>query len=216
MEHLITLLLVLSTILSYLMLKESGHEPKVVGGQPIIKHNVHDYAQKLPKHKVQKLSKVFRLPIDVALQNVKGSNNAAMIARSMAVTGTSGFHIIGAKATDMRAAVGAQNYVKIAKVGDIDPSTYFTNLGLYPILVEQGGEPLETFNFKSLIRQGKQICIVMGNESSGLSSDYLNQPFPRITISQYGLLRSHNVQVAASIVMYEFSKQWRQVQMGKL
>jgi tRNA guanosine-2'-O-methyltransferase len=56
----------------------------------------------------------------------------------------------------------------------------------------------------------------MGSESTGLPQEYLMQKFPKITISQYGLIRSLNVQTAASIVMYEFTRQWRHVNLGKI
>jgi tRNA G18 (ribose-2'-O)-methylase SpoU len=82
---------------------------------------------------------------------------------------------------------------------------------LYPILVEQGGEALEEFNFKTLFRQGKNLCIIMGNESTGLPDSYLKEKFPRVSISQLGVLRSMNVQMAAGIVIYEITRQWRQL-----
>jgi tRNA guanosine-2'-O-methyltransferase len=55
----------------------------------------------------------------------------------------------------------------------------------------------------------------MGSESDGVPAEYIKK-FPTLTISQYGLVRSLNVQTAASIVMYEFTRQWRQVELGKI
>ena len=51
----------------------------------------------------------------------------------------------------------------------------------------------------------------MGNESEGLPPEILTLGFPRITIAQYGVVRSLNVSVAASIVAYEYLKQWRSI-----
>jgi tRNA G18 (ribose-2'-O)-methylase SpoU len=189
-------------------------EPLLVGGQPL-KYNVHDYAQKIDHEKAKKLSRKISVPVDIAIINTRFSMNAAMIARTIAVLGLQKLHIIGPKACDMRSSVGSQHYIDILKPGDV-PSSYFIQQGLTPILIEQGGEPLEEFNFKPLIRSGKHVCFILGSESDGLPPEYLATSFPKITISQYGLVRSLNVQTAASIVMYEFMKQWRQVEMGKL
>jgi tRNA G18 (ribose-2'-O)-methylase SpoU len=190
-------------------------EPLLVGGESL-KYNVHDYAQKIDHEKAKQLSKKLSIQVDIAIINTRFSMNAAMIARTIAVLGLQKLHIIGPKACDMRSSVGSQHYIELVKPGDIQPENYFTELGLYPILVEQGGFPLEDFNFKTLIREGKHICFIMGSESTGLPPEYLKQKFPKITISQYGLVRSLNVQTAASIVMYEFTRQWRQVELGKI
>jgi len=183
-------------------------EPLLVGGQPL-KYNVVSCLQNKPKDKVQQIAKTFNIPLEIAILNTKFSMNAAMVIRTSAVFGLQKVHIIGPKACDMRSAVGSQHYVEIVKPGEINPETYFHDLGLIPILVEQGGEPLEEFDFKPFIRQKKTICFVMGNETTGLSDEYLKQSFKKISISQMGVLRSLNVQVAASIITYEFSKQWR-------
>jgi len=185
-------------------------EPLLVGGQPL-KYNVVSCLQEMTKEKVKKIAKTLSLPIDIAILNSKFSMNAAMIIRQASCEGLRRVHILGPKACDMRPAVGAQNYIDVVKPGDIDPAKYFVEQGLYPILVEQGGEALEEFNFKTLLRQGKNLCIIMGNESTGIPPAYLNQSFPRVSISQMGILRSMNVQMAAGIVMYEITRQWRQL-----
>lgn len=193
---------------------EQYDEPKLVGGQTL-KYNVVSYLQQ-NNDLAKKVAKSFVIPLEVAVQNIKFTNNTAMIARTLACLGIPKLHLLDDKACDWRPALGSRNYIDIVKSGKIDPSTYFQENDLIPILIEQGGIPLEEFNFKSYIREGKKICLVMGNESTGLSSDYLKQKFPIVSISQYGVLRSLNVQIAASIVMYEFTKQWRQIELSKL
>jgi hypothetical protein len=142
-------------------------EPLLVGGEPL-KYNVHDFAQKIEHEKAKQLSRKLSIPVDIAIINTRFSMNAAMIAGTIAVLGLQKLHIIGPKACDMRSSVGSQHYIELIKPGDIHPAKYFTELGLYPILVEQGGQALEDFNFKSLIREGKHICFIMGSESTGL------------------------------------------------
>jgi tRNA G18 (ribose-2'-O)-methylase SpoU len=193
---------------------EQYDEPKLVGGQTL-KYNVITCLQN-NNDLAKKVAKSFFVPLEIAVQNIKFTNNTAMIARTLACLGIPKLHLLNDKACDWRPAVGSRNYIDIVKPGKIDPSTYFQENDLIPILIEQGGISLEDFNFKTYIREGKKICLVMGNEATGLSSEYLKQKFPIVSISQYGVLRSLNVQVAASIVMYEFTKQWRQIELSKI
>jgi tRNA G18 (ribose-2'-O)-methylase SpoU len=55
--------------------------------------------------------------------------------------------------------------------------------------------------------------LVMGSEAHGIPPEWLRSlcMAPRVSISQYGLLRSLNVSIAASIVLYELFKQWREL-----
>jgi tRNA G18 (ribose-2'-O)-methylase SpoU len=84
-----------------------------------------------------------------------------------------------------------------------------------PVFVEQGGALLEDFSFKQYFPQklepGWKLCFVMGSESFGLPKDMLKElAAPVITISQYGVMRSLNVSIATGIILYEYTKQWRQ------
>ena len=51
----------------------------------------------------------------------------------------------------------------------------------------------------------------MGSESHGIPAETLKNlaAAPRVSISQYGMVRSLNVSIAASIVLYEYLRQWR-------
>jgi tRNA G18 (ribose-2'-O)-methylase SpoU len=85
---------------------------------------------------------------------------------------------------------------------------------LLPIFIEQGGVALEDFSFKSYLpgklEEGWKVVFVMGSESFGLPQSLLKSlNAPILSISQYGVMRSLNVSIAASIVLYEYAKQWR-------
>jgi tRNA G18 (ribose-2'-O)-methylase SpoU len=82
---------------------------------------------------------------------------------------------------------------------------FFESKGIQPILVEQGGTPLETMSFKRFL--DGPVCFIMGSEGKGVPKEWINLIPTHISISQYGLLRSFNVSIAASIVMYEYVKQ---------
>ena len=95
----------------------------------------------------------------------------------------------------------------------VQPS-FFEENKLLPIFIEQGGAALEDFSFKPYLpgklEEGWKVVFVMGSESFGLPQSLLKAiKAPILSISQYGVMRSLNVSIAASIVLYEYSKQWR-------
>jgi len=141
------------------------------------------------------------------LFNLDGNMNIAMSIRTAAVLGCSDVWVIGKRTYDARPEVGSKNYINVHKLNTINLSTFFEENGLTPILIEQGGESLEEMNFKPFMT--RPVCFVMGSESHGIPDELLAMKYPRVSISQYGLVRSLNVSIAASIVMYEFLKQWR-------
>lgn len=185
-------------------------EYKEVGGVPL-KFNVITEFQSFPNEKIKEISKSLNVRACVMFWNSSGNKNIALGVRAFAVLGFSKFFIIGKKGYDARPEVGAKNYIEVVKLSKIDPLTFFEEHGLNPVLVEQKGFALEEFNFKPFIDSDKPICFIMGNESEGLPPEILTLGFPRITIAQYGVVRSLNVSVAASIVAYEYLKQWRSI-----
>lgn len=174
-----------------------------------IKYNVHSCLQSKEPRELKKISEKLSLPVHLMLFNLDGNMNIAMSIRSAAVLGCSDVWIIGRRKYDARPEVGSHNYIRVHKLPFIDPATFFKEHDLEPFLVEQGGIPLEDINFKPFMK--KPICFIMGNEGEGLPAEMLRTKFPKITISQYGLVRSLNVSMAATVVMYEFVKQWRNI-----
>lgn len=177
-----------------------------------IKYNVHTALQCQPPDRLKTISTKLSLPVHLMLLNLDGNMNIAMSIRTAAVLGCSDVWVVGRRKYDARPEVGSKNYINVHKLGALeDPVAFFERQGLQPILIEQGGTPLEETNFKPILRRGLPVCFVLGSESHGFSREWLEtmRAAPRITISQYGLVRSLNVSIAASIVMYEFLRQWR-------
>jgi tRNA G18 (ribose-2'-O)-methylase SpoU len=172
-----------------------------------IKYNVHTCFQKEPSEKLTQISQKLSVNAAIMMLNNDGNMNIAMTVRSAAVLGFSDVYIVGKRSYDARPEVGAKHYIAVHKFDKVDES-FFDAHNLIPMLVEQGGTPVEEFNFKPYM--GKKVCFVVGSESQGIPDDILKMHFPRITISQYGMVRSLNVSVASSIVMYEYLRQWRQ------
>jgi tRNA G18 (ribose-2'-O)-methylase SpoU len=176
-----------------------------------VKFNVHTCFQHHPKDQLQKISSALSLPVHLMLFNFDGNMNIAMSVRSAAVLGCSDIWIVGKRKYDARPEVGAKNYIRIHKIDTLDdPLDFFTSNNIQPFLIEQGGTPLETMNFKPYM--SNPVCFIMGSESHGIPDSFMKQmrDTPRLTISQYGLVRSLNVSMASSIIMYEYLRQLRQ------
>ena len=176
-----------------------------------IKYNVHSCIQHLPVEKLKAASTKLCLPVHLMLFNLDGNMNVAMSIRSAAVLGCSDVWIVGRRKYDARPEVGAKNYIRVHKVDAVSLEFFALN-NLQPFLIEQGGIPLEDMNFKPCIREPMTPCFIMGSEGHGLSQEFMKIMKPTaqtLTISQYGLVRSLNVSIAASIVIYEYLKQMR-------
>jgi tRNA G18 (ribose-2'-O)-methylase SpoU len=173
-----------------------------------IKYNVHTYFQGHTHEQTKIISEAFSLPVHLMLFNVDGNMNIAMSIRSAAVLGCSDVWIVGRRGYDARPEVGAKHYINVHKLDSLEPD-FFEAHNLQPFLIEQGGTPLEEMNFKPYMKG--RVCFIMGSESHGIPETLLKQmkTTPRLTISQYGMLRSMNVSIAGSIVMYEYLRQWR-------
>ena len=187
----------------------------------LLKYNVHSLYQHFSLDKITSISKKQALPCALIFYNLNGDINVGMAIRSAAIFGCSDVYVVGRKQYDKRSAVGAYNYISVNRDSAIS-STFFQDEKIVPILVEQGGEPLEEFRFRpylpGYIEQGWKLGIVVGSEQYGLPKEFLEMMLgaPVVSISQCGIMRSLNVCNAASIVLYEYAKQWRSNAMSRL
>lgn len=184
-----------------------------VGKGQILKYNVHNCLQEMPNEAVQVIARNLNIPLAVLLLNLDGNMNIAMSIRSAVALGCSDIYIVGKRQYDSRGAVGAKNYISIHRHKEIDPTTFFQDNKLLPILIEQAGTPIDEFTFKPYFEEamhGYKPIIIMGSEGHGIPQEWLVLSLgPRVTIPQMGVLRSLNVSIACSIVLYEYMKQWR-------
>jgi tRNA G18 (ribose-2'-O)-methylase SpoU len=176
------------------------------------KYNVHKPFQSMTREKTKEISKRLALPMRLCLLNFNGNSNIGMSIRTAAVMGASDVYVIGKRAYDKRSTVGSHNYININRLSwTDDPISFFKEEGCTPIVIEQGGTPLEEFDFRAYM--DRPVVFIMGSEGNGVDKKWLPQlkeaGAPIVTISQYGIVRSLNVSVAASMVMYEYCKQWR-------
>ena len=181
----------------------------------LLKYNVHTPLQGLSTEVVQAYAKASALPLTLMLYNLNGDMNIGMSIRTAVILGCSDVYVVGRKKYDRRPEVGAKNYIQIHRIKEIGSGNdFFRENNLVPIILEQGGVPLEEFSFKpylpNKLEPGQKIVFVVGSESMGLPKAFMKSVgAPIISISQYGVMRSLNVSIAASIILYEYSKQWR-------
>lgn len=179
----------------------------------MIKYNVHDVFQLMDNDKVKDISEKLCLPAALILFNVDGGINISMALRSAAVFGFSDVYIVGKRKRDKRGDVGACNYIRVHQVHSIDDN-WFKENKLIPIIVEQNGTSLEEFDFTPYFpKSTSKIAFIVGAEKEGVTVK-LNAPI--ISISQYGVMRSLNVAMASSIIIYEYTRQWRKMILKQL
>lgn len=187
----------------------------------MIKYNVHDLFQRMDNDKVKKLSLKLSLPAVLVLFNVDGGINISMAIRSAALFGFSDVYIVGRRKRDKRGDVGACNYINVKQIPHIN-NDFFKENKLMPIILEQNGQPLEEFDFHPYFPKSNssafngttsngtsfKVAFIVGSEQEGVN---IKIDCPIVTISQYGVMRSFNVAMASSIVMYEYTRQWRKM-----
>lgn len=176
----------------------------------MMKYNVHNLFQGMDNDKVKNISLKMSLPAALILFNVDGGINISMSIRSAALFGFSDVYIVGRRKRDKRGDVGACNYIRVHQVETID-ANYFKDNHLMPIIIEQNGQPLEEMDFRPYFpNTSDKVAFIVGSEQEGVP-EYIKKDIPIVTISQYGVMRSFNVAIASSIVMYEYTRQWRKL-----
>lgn len=171
--------------------------------------NVRDDLKGLSLEEINK--KQPKLPYAVGAINVDGSLNIGTMIRTAVIYGASDFFIIGKKKYDKRSTVGAQNYIKIHKIDEVEREIDLFNTLMrfkyFPVYIETSGEELTNDRLNKLAHSAKEYdiksCFIFGSESQGIpfKISHLEDVYK---LPQYGVLRSLNVSSCASIVMYKF------------
>ena len=190
-----------------------------------VKYNVHTLFQKIPNGIVRKYSQKSALSASLMLFNLTGNLNVGMCIRTAAICGLKKVYIIGKRTYDSRSAVGAKNYIQIERYHHLENGNgnileWFTSRTLIPVIIEQGGTDLAQIKFRNLGKSfgsdgiNTNFVFIVGSESAGIPDDVLNalSTFPKISITQRGVIRSLNVSTATGIVLNEYTRQITQYQ----
>ena len=141
------------------------------------------------------------------LHNIRSMHNVGAAFRSADAFGIkeillSGYTPVPPRAEITKTALGAEEHVTWRQVNEIDECAIgLKNDGYLIAGLEQ------TTNSKLIHRfepGNDKICLVLGNEVTGLSDDILPHIDVAVEIPQFGMKHSLNVSVAGGIALYAF------------
>ena len=176
-----------------------------------IKYNVHTYLQGFSIEHNQTHATKSSFGYAVLIYNLKGDKNTGTIIRTSVAMGASKIFIIGDRQYDQRTVVGAKHYIDIERIKGIpDPRDLLK--GFSPICVEQGGVASNKVEWSR--RSSLPPCFIMGSEDIGIPPEFIAKcaempGFLRVSIFQYGVIRSLNVATAHSILLHEYMQTFR-------
>ncbi len=159
-----------------------------------------------------KLNNAQKYPISIATINFICDENLAYVVRTAACFGLTDVHVIGAipEFKEMRRYSGTLNeYVQIHQYNNPhDFLVAMKNKGMKLVSLElcEGSTNLENYSFDF----DDHICIVTGNETTGVPVEILNNS-EKIYIPMDGVGFSLNTSQAANIAVYEAVKQYKQL-----
>ena len=194
--------------------------------------NVKTELQNLDTSICQQIQKSMCKNFSVCLFNVRTSGNIGMIIRSACILGCKQVFLCGRKRYDRRFTVGSENYIPViyhedpltvtincvkgtipteyVEILDYSPDDFISMCeNQTPVFIEQNGTDIRDVCFKSI----PNPILIFGNESFGIPADFIKIIKKRIpqtsvvSIPQYSVLRSMNVSMAASIAIWEVTKQ---------
>jgi tRNA G18 (ribose-2'-O)-methylase SpoU len=190
-------------------------------------YNVVDELQTLSVEEIRSKQQSLSANFGICCMNLRAEGNAGMIARSACLFGAKQMIICGRKCYDKRFTVGAHHYLDIQHWPDVlqvtidpvppefvatcryDAAAFVERLcgtKWRPVFVEQGGEDLrDAFSADTT----EHNLFIVGNESTGIPDHFIDSvraaiPETRVvSIPQWSVLRSMNVAMAATVVMWE-------------
>lgn len=143
----------------------------------------------------------------VILDGIEDPHNLGSIIRSCDCLGADGLIIPAHRAasvneTVVKTSVGATQYLKIAKVTNInDVIRSFKNLFIKIVALSMEGSPIDKEDFKT------DIAVIIGGEGAGVKRLTKELADSVVKIPMYGNIASMNASVAAGISMYEVRRQ---------
>ncbi len=174
---------------------------RIVGHK--IHHNCMMHAKRPTDVNLEALSEHILL-----LDNITSSENVGAIARSMAALGVNSLmlgksspHPFNRRA--LRVSMGYASMLKIHVYKDIKESIKeLKKLGytIYAAEVTENSQPLST------VKTDKKWVLIMGHEGFGIAEDILALCDEIVSIEMQEEVKSFNVAIAASIMLYNFTK----------
>lgn len=163
------------------------------------------------------------MSITVILDDIRSTYNVGAIARTLDAVG--GGRIICAGITPypylgpgddrspvvisannkaiQKTALGADATVEFAHAADVESALKLLPEGVQTFALEQDDRSIELFDLKNA---AKDIALLLGSETRGITNETLDRCDAIIEIPQFGEKESLNVSVAAGIALYHLRR----------
>lgn len=172
------------------------------------KANVIDYYKQWTSKEIRADLQKNRTDIVMILQHVQYNINIGSVIRSNNAFLGKEVYIIGRRRYDKRSCAGVHHYETVYYSDCLkEVIEYLHSLGYIVYAVDNIMEynPINLFDEQL----PKKSAFLFGEEGAGLSQEDIKLCDKMIYIGMYGSVRSLNVACAATVIEYEYSKQWR-------
>lgn len=144
--------------------------------------------------------------VKVWLHNIRSMHNVGSVFRSSDAFGVSEILISGYTPAPPRpeitkTAIGAEEYVKWQQFDSAQTVLSYLRQHNYALIgVEQTNSSIYLPEFEASAYQN--ICLLLGNEVSGIENQLLDEVDAFVSIPQFGHKHSLNVSVATGVILY--------------
>ena len=164
------------------------------------------------RRKLDEIQPADRLPVVVVVDNVRSLYNVGSIFRTsdgvlLEKLILTGFTPIPPRKEIEKTALGATQSVPWEYVNDpVEAVKQLKISGYRAFCLELTDEVLPYYDIPPA---QYPLCLVIGNEITGVSKDVLAECESAIEIPQFGIKQSLNVAVAYGVAIFELSRIWR-------
>lgn len=163
----------------------------------------------LKRSTIETLHEVKKLPVYVVLNSIRSNYNVGAIFRTSDGAMIEKLYLCGytpcpPKKEVMKTALGSTESVKWEYVKDAKSVIHeMKNKGIKVVALELTNE---SFPYHQIKQHDFPICLIVGNEITGVSQELLDLCDASIEIPQYGIKQSLNVAVAYGIATFEMRR----------
>ncbi len=146
-----------------------------------------------------------RFPLEIAIENLERDFNMGTIVRSANAFNVRKIHIVGRRQWNKRGAMVTDKYMNIEYHASVEA---FAQAVIDKRIIAIDNVDGATELAKSEL-PARDLVLVFGSESNGLSDEMLAISDKVVAIEQFGSTRSLNVGVAAGVIMYDWLRRVR-------
>lgn len=160
----------------------------------------------------QKRSSLLQHSFILWMHNIRSMHNVGSAFRSCDAFGVnelwlSGYTPIPPRPEITKTAIGAEDHVTWKQIDDLSSAINQLKENGYTIVALEQTDtsiPLDAYRAPA-----KPICLILGNEVTGVDTDLLAYADACVEIPQFGMKHSLNVSVAAGVALYAFYEKFK-------